>query len=224
MGFDPWTAPSPAKTTQDKQLFLQPDAQTTSCTMTPISIQAGCSKDLDRKRTLGHVYRDSRGLSGCFRGGQTLKWGSKLNNRRILWHRSLRKTKASMLWHSAGRIFVSKSVKDTPRYKSTQVQKTQCQATETTHRSEKKTFNSPIHLRVKGRLGKVGRRMSSVCTFCVTVQQPPAGCHYMWLTCSSDQFRKKKNWILKQRSPFKSTLAARIRPQLYGDCGKEISF
>ena len=96
----------------------------------------------------------------------------------------------------------------------TQVQQSQCLATKTTHtvqgkkkRKKKKNSIAPsIHPRAKGTLGKkvergVGRARVFVHSV-LPLQRPPAGCHYLWLTRSADQFtgtKQEKKWTFLNR-------------------------
>ena len=106
-----------------------------------------------------------------------------------------------------------------------------------THRSgekkRKKKFNSPIHPseseRDAGKEGGEGSGQSeSVCTFCVTTASLQLDVitydsHAVQINSQEQNEKKKKQQldIHKQRSPFKSDVAARARPQLYSDGGKK---
>lgn len=105
-----------------------------------------------------------------------------------------------------------------------------------THRSgkkkrKKKKFNSPVHPsqseRDAGREGGEGRRAERECLYILRYH-----CNDLQLDVitydshaaqinSQEQNEGKKLDIHKQRSPFKSDVAARVRPQLYSGGGKK---
>lgn len=90
-------------------------------------------------------------------------------------------------------------------------------------KKKKRKKLSPIHLRVKRRLETVERQMSRARVF-VHSALPCNNFQLDVITHDSRvaQINKKKNLdILKQRFPFKSILAVRVRPQLYSNCEKK---
>lgn len=205
-GVWPCTAPPHAKTTQDKQLFLQQCAHTTSCTKIPVSCRHIPARKWTEKDTGSRLW----GPYTCISAGGYLgvseegkHWCEEANRGHqeyFMAHHLGGKTKTKaeefcgiILFCSCG-CEESKATHTTHRYSSTNV-RLQRPHTLTIPKKKQKGFQQNHPSESERDAGKAERRSGqseTVCTFCVTLQQPPAGWHYAWLTCSANQFKKKK--------------------------------